>query len=548
MPAGTPAAPKSAAEVDEVHVVFPDGVYDELHEVLFPTDESHPFAGKYERGAYCVVTRSTGRKRVSYLVRKVVHPRSEHDLDAAHRQDDVIDRNKEPGTGSIALREKPTDKGWEFGHYLQFSQEYHHHALDRARELDGGLFRVHTHPGTGGVGPSSIDRRSAETVFDQDVDRLPPGAPLVAAITNKAGAWSARVYEFGTDDLKVTPATALRIVGPEFEKLESHCSPTGPAGAYGRIDHGEHDSTIQAWGDHGQQVLAGLRVGLVGCGGVGSILAEHLARLGIGELVLVDFDRLEPANRNRAQGATRMDVRQRRLKTRVAERVAHMAATAPDFDTTVIDGSPVESDPEYTAIPALLDCDVIVEAVDSARPRMVLDHVASAHCIPVVSGGSRLHVDAEGMLGHEAKVEVNVTGPGWPCFECQRTWRPEDVEEERDDPRFRGDRGYIDGGIDPDEEPRSPSVIGINALAAGFVQRRLQAIVQGVGLRVVPPTRLNLRDITVDPTSMIACRDGCDRAPVAAGDGHHLPLGTDWSMRYERDDIPMPEVMTADGE
>lgn len=119
---------------------------------------------------------------------------------------------------------------------------------------------------------------------------------------------------------------------------------TSSGRAIGWIDREEQDSTIQALGAGGQQILAGLRIGLVGCGGAGSILSEHLPRSGIGELVLVDFDRLEPANRNRAQGATCMDGRQRRLKTDVAERVVHEAATAPDFDPTVVDGSPVEAE------------------------------------------------------------------------------------------------------------------------------------------------------------------------------------------------------------
>lgn len=544
MPAGTPATPQTAADADEVHLSFPRRVYDDLHEVLFPTEVSHPFAGKFERGAFCVVNRSTGVKRVTYLVREIVRPESERDLDASNRQDGAIKRDRETSIASRLIGKMSGGDDY-LGHHLRFSQEYHHRALERARELDGGILRVHTHPGTGGVAPSTIDSRSAERVFDGDVDRLPPAAPLVAAITNEAEAWSARVYEFGADrQVSVTPATAIRLVGPEFEKRETPDSPLGPAGAVGRIDHEEQDSTIQAWGADGQRTLAGLRVGLVGCGGVGSILAEHLSRLGVGELVLVDFDRLEPANRNRAQGATRMDVRQRRLKTRVAERVAHMSATSQDFDTTVVDGSPVEADPEFTAVPELLDCDVIVEAVDAARPRLVLDHIASAHCIPVISGGSRLHVETDGMLGHEAKVEVNATGPDWPCFECQRVWRPQDVEYEHEDPRFRGERGYVDGGVDPDELPRSPSVIGFNAMVAGLVQRRLQAIVQQIGLRVVPPTRLNPRDVELDPASIIACANDCGRAPIAAGDQHSLPTGTDWSMRYERDDIPMPEIKT----
>jgi sulfur carrier protein ThiS adenylyltransferase len=43
------------------------------------------------------------------------------------------------------------------------------------------------------------------------------------------------------------------------------------------------------------------RVGIAGCGGLGSALAIALARTGVGRLLLVDFDVVEPSNLNRQQ-------------------------------------------------------------------------------------------------------------------------------------------------------------------------------------------------------------------------------------------------------
>ena len=43
------------------------------------------------------------------------------------------------------------------------------------------------------------------------------------------------------------------------------------------------------------------RVAVAGCGGLGSTLAIALARTGVGALVLVDFDVVEPSNLNRQQ-------------------------------------------------------------------------------------------------------------------------------------------------------------------------------------------------------------------------------------------------------
>ena len=53
---------------------------------------------------------------------------------------------------------------------------------------------------------------------------------------------------------------------------------------------------------HGQQVfdtLAKAHVGIAGLGGLGSNIAMMLARSGVGHLLLIDFDRVEPSNLNR---------------------------------------------------------------------------------------------------------------------------------------------------------------------------------------------------------------------------------------------------------
>lgn len=57
-------------------------------------------------------------------------------------------------------------------------------------------------------------------------------------------------------------------------------------------------------GDDNLKLLQATRVAVIGLGGVGSYAAEALARAGIGNFVLIDFDVVNPTNLNRQLLAT----------------------------------------------------------------------------------------------------------------------------------------------------------------------------------------------------------------------------------------------------
>lgn len=73
--------------------------------------------------------------------------------------------------------------------------------------------------------------------------------------------------------------------------------------------HADYDRQTRLFGASGQQILAGLKVGIIGLGGGGSLVNEWLSRLGVGNIVAVDFDRVDVTNLARVVGATRWDAR-----------------------------------------------------------------------------------------------------------------------------------------------------------------------------------------------------------------------------------------------
>lgn len=90
-----------------------------------------------------------------------------------------------------------------------------------------------------------------------------------------------------------------------------------PAGGDGPLEDGDEvvfiergrmpdpvEMEAQMTARHGPGILQSLKgalVGIAGCGGLGSAVAVSLARLGVGRLLLVDYDLVEPSNLNRQQ-------------------------------------------------------------------------------------------------------------------------------------------------------------------------------------------------------------------------------------------------------
>lgn len=62
-------------------------------------------------------------------------------------------------------------------------------------------------------------------------------------------------------------------------------------------------------GNDGMEKLNNAKVAIFGFGGVGSFVCEGLARSGVGNFILVDFDKIDETNINRQVIATAKDNR-----------------------------------------------------------------------------------------------------------------------------------------------------------------------------------------------------------------------------------------------
>jgi len=129
------------------------------------------------------------------------------------------------------------------------------------------------------------------------------------------------------------------------------------------------DRQVRAFGLEIQHRLGRLRVGIVGLGGLGSLLVDHLARLGVRDWVLVDPDVVELTNLNRLAYATLADAQKARPKVNVARstiRRANPQASVRTLQISVLDPR---------AQRALKTCDLLIAATDNHSSRMVLNRL-----------------------------------------------------------------------------------------------------------------------------------------------------------------------------
>ncbi|MGE4421086.1 MAG: sulfur carrier protein ThiS adenylyltransferase ThiF [Pseudodesulfovibrio sp.] len=110
--------------------------------------------------------------------------------------------------------------------------------------------------------------------------------------------------------------------------------------------------------------LQGVKIGIAGCGGLGSNCAMHLVRSGFTRFTLVDFDRVEFSNLNR-QAFFNDQVGQYKAEALAA----NMRAVNPDLDLDIY----VERVDVARVKKLFGDCDAVVEAFDraAAKKRLV---------------------------------------------------------------------------------------------------------------------------------------------------------------------------------
>jgi adenylyltransferase/sulfurtransferase len=155
-------------------------------------------------------------------------------------------------------------------------------------------------------------------------------------------------------------------------------------------------------GREGQERLAECRVVVVGIGALGSVIANDLARAGVGHLRLVDRDYVEEGNLQRQVLFTEADAREGRPKAEAA--VEYLAAV----------NSSIAMEPFVTDVNAgnveriIADADVVVDGSDNFEVRYIINDACQKMRLPWIYGGALM----------DSGVTMNILPGVGPCFRC----------------------------------------------------------------------------------------------------------------------------------
>jgi molybdopterin-synthase adenylyltransferase len=327
--------------------------------------------------------------------------------------------------------------------------------LKKARHSKQSVILVHTHPFDGDVLASEIDKEGERQLFPRIFARV-PGVPHGRVIFGRKGYDAMIRPQEGELELPLE----LIDVGREVRWL--------PRTAEQYDTDARFDRQIRAFGSEGQARIQSLRVGIVGLGGTGSVVAQQLAHLGVGRFLLIDPDNIESANLNRVIGSTQQDVG--RSKVEIGSRL--IKQISPLTDVRAVDGSVYS----HKIARELLDTDFFFCCTDSQGSRAVLTQLAYQYRVPCIDLGVSLL--AEGGEITRITGRVQMLASGLPCLICLNLLDSEAVRRDLQTDAERRADPYIVGGLEP-----QPAVISINSVVASFAVTMFLAAVTNMPMQ-----------------------------------------------------------------
>ncbi len=203
---------------------------------------------------------------------------------------------------------------------------------------------------------------------------------------------------------------------------------------------------IQLIGEAGQEKLSAAKVLIVGMGGLGNAVLPILVGAGVGDISIMDGDRVSLSNLHRQPLFSQSDVDE--WKVEVAARVMHLLNPA-------VRVSPISQHLSgHNALKLFSDFDLIVDATDRVPIRYLIDHAA------VLTGKPFVHA---AIYQFQAQVSV-FNYQGGPTYRCLYP-EPPQVVKACDEVGVMGSTVALAGSLQAQEVFKM--ILGIGEVASG---------------------------------------------------------------------------------
>lgn len=155
-------------------------------------------------------------------------------------------------------------------------------------------------------------------------------------------------------------------------------------------------------GAEGQKKLSESYVVIVGCGALGTVIANNLARAGVGKIKIVDRDFVEKTNLQRQTLFTEEDVINQTPKAIAATQYLRLVNSEIEIIAEILDVNPSNIER------VIAGADIVLDGTDNFETRFLLNDACVKYGIPWVYGG------AVGSFG----MTMNIIPGQTPCFQC----------------------------------------------------------------------------------------------------------------------------------
>ena len=344
--------------------------------------------------------------------------------------------------------------------FLRIRKDFIHQALaELTQRYDvDTMIDVHTHPFTREHVAFSATDDGDERTFFQFLRETFAGIHY-ASIVFSQERYSARLWTVSNDAIVArrawlkTQTSREAIASADFRR-ETAEEPTALSEREGLFQRSASVLGLEVL----RTLMHDQTISIVGVGGLGSIIAEHLIHMGFQALNLIDPDVLELSNLNRVVGAYYEDAQQRRAKVAVIKRHLthinpHAAVQAYQKDV---------HDREVEGVLALSDW--IIVATDNHASRLRAQELSIQYFVPLLSVGVNITVKDKEIEDMSGEVITARVGDAL-CLQCLHRINPTKIaSEQHPDQGIREalvKRGYVTG-----MDVKEPAVKTLNTMVA----------------------------------------------------------------------------------